>query len=171
MGSVASCCVTPSIWNRLLPGRTTATHWSGAPLPLPIRVSAGFLVTGLSGNRRIWILPPRLMNRVMATRAASICRSVIQPGSSTFRPKSPNASWLPRHAFPVIRPRCCLRYFTFLGINIKSALTLLAFSFWPNLLERAGLLRFALLGRQNFAFVNPALHPDDAVGGAGFGEA
>ncbi len=82
----ASCGVTPSISNRILPGRTTATQWSGAPLPLPIRVSAGFLVTGLSGNRRIQILPPRLMKRVMATRLASICRSVIQPGSSTFSP-------------------------------------------------------------------------------------
>ncbi len=51
-----------------LPGRTTATQWSGAPLPFPIRVSAGFLVTGLSGNRRIQILPPRLTNRVIATR-------------------------------------------------------------------------------------------------------
>ncbi len=35
---------------------------------------------------RIQILPPRLMNRVIATRAASICRAVIQQGSSAFRP-------------------------------------------------------------------------------------
>ena len=60
--------VTPSISNRILPGRTTATHSSGAPFPLPIRVSAGFLVIGLSGNNRIQTLPPRLMNRVMAIR-------------------------------------------------------------------------------------------------------
>lgn len=32
---------------------TRATQYSGAPLPLPIRTSAGFLVTGLSGNMRI----------------------------------------------------------------------------------------------------------------------
>jgi len=106
---------------RILPGRTTATQWSGAPLPLPIRVSAGFLVTGLSGNKRIQILPPRFTKRVMATRLASICRSVIQPGSMTFRPKSPNASEPPRHALPHMRPRCCLRYFTFFGINIISS--------------------------------------------------
>jgi hypothetical protein len=29
----------------------------------------------------------------------------------------------PRQAFPVIRPRCCLRYFTFFGINIKSVVS------------------------------------------------
>ena len=68
------------------PGRTTQTHCSGAPLPLPIRVSCGFLVIGLSGNTRTQILPPRLMNRVIATRAASICRSVSQQGSSAFSP-------------------------------------------------------------------------------------
>ena len=39
---------------------TTATQWSGAPLPEPMRTSAGFLVTGLSGKMRIQILPPRL---------------------------------------------------------------------------------------------------------------
>src|SRR5450755_1928165 len=105
----------------------------------------------------------------MATRAASIWRSVIQPGSSTLRPKSPKASWLPRHAFPVMRPRCCLRYFTFFGINIKSALSSQP-SALSEKLERASLLRFAFLGRQNFAFVDPALHPDDAIGGAGFGK-
>jgi len=43
------------------PGRTHATHPSGEPLPLPIRVSAGFLVKGLSGKTRIQTRPPRLM--------------------------------------------------------------------------------------------------------------
>src|SRR6059058_6411225 len=56
------------VFIRLFPGRTTATQPSGAPLPLPIRVSAGFFVTGLSGKRRIQTLPPRLTKRVMATR-------------------------------------------------------------------------------------------------------
>src|ERR1035438_7199200 len=85
-----------------------------------MRVSAGFLVMGLSGNRRIHTLPPRLIDRVIATRAASICRAVIQPHSSAFNPNSPNASDDPRQALPVMRPRCCLRYFTFLGINMGS---------------------------------------------------
>ena len=45
---------------------------SGLPLPEPMRVSAGFSVTGLSGKTLIHTLPPRLMWRVMAIRAASI---------------------------------------------------------------------------------------------------
>src|SRR5262249_9594699 len=85
----ASFSVTPSISNSTLPGRTTATHCSGAPLPLPMRVSCGFFVIGLSGNTRTQIFPPRAMKRVIATRAASICRSVSQQGSSAFSPKSP----------------------------------------------------------------------------------
>src|SRR5687767_11767724 len=68
----ARSSVTPSISNSTRPGFTTATHSSGLPLPLPIRVSAGFFVTGLSGNTRIQTLPPRLRLRVSATRAASI---------------------------------------------------------------------------------------------------
>src|ERR1700693_5851761 len=47
---IASCAVarsTPAISNITRPGFTTATHFSGAPLPLPMRVSAGFLVNGL----------------------------------------------------------------------------------------------------------------------------
>src|SRR4051794_2179327 len=111
---------TPSISNRILPGRITATHCSGAPLPLPIRVSAGFFVIGLSGNSRIQTLPPRLIKRVIAIRAASIWRAVIQPQSIAFSPYSPNAIEEPRHALPVIRPRCTLRYLTFFGINIES---------------------------------------------------
>ena len=34
---------------------------SGVPFPEPIRVSAGFVVTGLSGKILIQTLPPRLM--------------------------------------------------------------------------------------------------------------
>ena len=71
---------------------TTATQWSGAPLPEPIRVSAGFLVAGLSGKTRIQILPPRLTERVIARRAASIWRLVIQAGSWVARPYSPKAT-------------------------------------------------------------------------------
>src|SRR5450759_4981484 len=51
---------------------------SGWPLPLPMRVSAGFLVMTWSGKTLIQILPPRLTWRVMARRAASIWRLVIQ---------------------------------------------------------------------------------------------
>src|SRR5579872_4741288 len=118
---MASCAVarsTPAISNITRPGLTTATQRSGAPLPLPMRVSAGFLVNGLSGKMRIHSFPPRLMNRVMATREASICRSVIHAGSSALRPYSPKDNSPPRQALPLRRPRCCFRYFTFFGINI-----------------------------------------------------
>src|SRR5829696_9107703 len=100
------------------PGLTTATQYSGAPLPLPMRVSAGFFVTGLSGNMRIQILPPRLMCLVIAIRAASIWRSVIHAGSRLLSPYSPKLISLPRVATPVMRPRICFRCLTFFGINI-----------------------------------------------------
>ena len=74
---------------------TTATQCSGLPLPEPMRVSAGFWVTGLSGNTRIHTLPPRRTWRVMAIRAASIWRAVSQPGSSAWIPKSPKLTVVP----------------------------------------------------------------------------
>src|SRR4030095_3657264 len=100
------------------PGFSTATQYSGAPLPLPIRVSAGFLVTGLSGNIRIQILPPRLMCRVIAIRAASICLSVIHAGSRLFNPYSPKLISLPRVATPVMRPPLFFRFLTFFVIKM-----------------------------------------------------
>src|SRR5207249_6509217 len=117
------------------PGFTTATHSSGFPLPLPIRVSAGFFVTGLSGKIRIQILPPRLRLRASATRAASICRLVTQPGSSAFSPYSPNASVAPRCAVPRIRPRWAFRYLTRLGISTRGV---------PSGFRRRGAQHFAL---------------------------
>src|SRR5690348_1465148 len=129
IASVAEARSIPDISNIISPGLTTATQRSGGPLPLPMRVSAGFLVNGLSGNTRIQSFPPRLMKRVIATRAASICRSVIHAGSSAFKPYSPNASAEPRHALPLRRPRCCFRYFTFFGINMIQCPWPLAISF------------------------------------------
>src|SRR3954470_2416398 len=84
--SFASTSVTPSISKRIRPGRTTHTHSSGAPLPLPMRTSCGFLVIGLSGDTRTQIFPPRLVEPGLATRGASICRAVIQQGSRALRP-------------------------------------------------------------------------------------
>src|SRR5690348_10517463 len=101
------------------PGRTTATHFSGLPLPEPMRVSAGFCVIGLSGKMLIQTLPPRRTWRVMAIRAASIWRAVIHPGSSAWIPYSPNVTSVPPLAWPVMRPRCCLRCLTLRGINIS----------------------------------------------------
>src|SRR5262249_72590 len=86
IASLATSGETPAISNSILPGLITATHPSGEPLPEPMRVSAGFLVYDLSGKTRIQIWPPRRTWRVMARRAASICRLVIQQTSSACRP-------------------------------------------------------------------------------------
>src|SRR3990170_2668409 len=86
IASRAISSVTPSISYRIRAGLTTHTHSSGAPLPLPMRVSAGFFVIGLSGKTRIQIFPPRLTWRVMAIRPASIWRAVIPPGSIACKP-------------------------------------------------------------------------------------
>src|SRR5579883_2508690 len=51
-----SSSLTPASSNITRPGLTTATQTSGFPLPEPMRVSAGFLVTGLSGKIRIQTL-------------------------------------------------------------------------------------------------------------------
>ena len=53
-------------------GFTTATQYSGAPLPDPIRTSAGFFVTDLCGKIFIYTLPPLLVYLVIAILAASI---------------------------------------------------------------------------------------------------
>src|SRR5689334_24295493 len=151
--SRATSSGTPSISYRMRPGFTTATHSSGLPLPLPIRVSAGFFVTGLSGKTRIQTLPPRLRLRVSATRAASIWRLVTQPGSSALRPYSPNDSVDPRYALPRMLPRWALRYLTRLGISMRS------------------LLRLRRRGAKHLALEDPHLHADGPVRGVGGGQA
>src|SRR6516165_12289945 len=119
MAARASGSSTPASSKSTRPGWTTATHSSGLPLPEPMRVSAGFWVTGLSGKTRIHTLPPRLTWRVMAIRAASIWRAVSQPGSSAWIPKSPKETAVPPFAAPVRRPRWVLRCLTFLGISMS----------------------------------------------------
>lgn len=59
--SLAVSSGTPAISNITRPGLTTAAQYSTVPFPLPIRVSAGFAVIGLSGKILIQTLPPRLM--------------------------------------------------------------------------------------------------------------
>ena len=90
------------------PGKVTVTVHTGRP----------GVVIGLSGNSRIHTLPPRFISRVSATRDASICRLVIQPGSSAISPKWPNATVLPRVASPLVRPLNRLRNLTRLGASI-----------------------------------------------------
>src|SRR6185436_1133119 len=100
-------------------GLITHTHSSGAPLPLPMRVSRGFLVYDLSGKTRIQILPPRLTWRVIAIRAASICWLVNQQRPIDFRAYSPKLISVLPFAVPAIEPRCTLRCLTLLGANIS----------------------------------------------------
>src|SRR6185437_9133620 len=76
MASRAMVSLTPLSSKSTRPGLTFATHHSGEPLPEPMRVSAGFFVSGRSGKTLIHTLPPRLMCRLMAIRADSICRLV-----------------------------------------------------------------------------------------------
>ena len=92
--SRATASVTPSTSNSTLAGRITATHDSSGPLPLPMRVSSGFLVNDFCGKTRIHILPWRFMLRAMATRAASICLVSSQHRCSAINPYSPKATLL-----------------------------------------------------------------------------
>src|SRR5260221_6342219 len=88
--SLAVAIVTPPASKRIVPGFTTATQYSGAPFPLPIRTSAGLRVIGLSGKIRIHTWPSRFIARVTATRAASNWRALIQPASIEFHADDPD---------------------------------------------------------------------------------
>ena len=59
--SRATSSDTPPISNMTRPGWTLAIQNSGVPLPEPIRVPSGFLVSGRSGKIVIHTRPPRLM--------------------------------------------------------------------------------------------------------------
>ena len=83
-----------------------------------MRVSAGFLVTALCGKMLIHTLPPRLIFLVIAIRAASIWRLVIQDASSACNPYSPNSISVPPLARPRILPRCGFLYLSFFGTSI-----------------------------------------------------
>src|ERR1035437_4271091 len=119
MASLASSSLTPASSNMTRPGFTTATHLSGEPLPEPMRVSAGFAVTGLCGKMLIHTLPPRLILRVIAIRAASIWRLLIHAQSSDCRPYSPNWTEVCPFDGPDLRPRCCFRCLTRFGSSIS----------------------------------------------------
>src|SRR5437016_4896129 len=99
------------------------------------------------------------MWRVIAIRAASIWRDVIQPHSVACRPKSPNAMSNPPLARPRMRPFCALRYLVLFGESIVLLLG-------PDGRRDSGAAR-----RQHLALEDPALHADLAVGGIRLGEA
>src|SRR3982751_5431058 len=116
-----------------------------------MRTSAGFLEIGLSGKMRIQTRPPRLMWRVIARRAASIWRAVRRPRAMAFRPNSPNETFAPRVATPLLRPFCSLRYFLLAGCSISHPGFAAGFLFAFGFRRRGGGL-FAL--RQHFALVD-----------------
>src|SRR5690606_9425800 len=116
--SWATSSGTPPTSKRMRPGLTTATKYSGEPFPLPMRVSAGFIVIGLFGKIPFHTFSTRFKRRGMAIRAASIWRRDLQPASSALMPKSPKASCAPRWAVPLTRPFCILRNLVRLGINM-----------------------------------------------------
>src|SRR6185437_15768361 len=113
--SRATSSGTPSISNMMRPGWTRAAQYSTAPLPLPIRTSAGLSVTGTSGKMRIHTRPWRFIWRVIARRAASIWRAVTRSGCSDFSPCEPKFSAVPPFDAPWMRPLNCLRYLVFFG--------------------------------------------------------
>src|SRR6185437_13657676 len=116
--SRATCSFGKDSSNITRPGFTLAIHHSGEPLPEPRRVSAGFLVSGRSGKMLIHTLPPRLMCRLMAIRADSICRLVMYACSSAWMPYSPKLTDVPPLAMPRCLGWCCLRCLTLRGINM-----------------------------------------------------
>src|SRR5438552_4044984 len=119
---------------------------------------------------RIQMRPPRLMWRVIARRAASICRDVSRPRPTAFKPYSPKLTLLPTVATPLLRPFCSLRYFLLAGCSIlrscsRPARPLGRFGC------RRGCSRRLRVVRQHFALEHPHLDADDAVSGARLGKA
>src|SRR5215469_13851159 len=66
----------------------------------------------------IHTFPPRRMCRVIAIRAASICRLVTYACSSAWMPYSPKATLVPPVALPCRSGRCCLRCLVLRGMSI-----------------------------------------------------
>src|SRR6516164_1622216 len=139
-----------------------------------MRTSAGFFETGLSGKMRIQIRPPRLMCRVMARRAASICRAVRRPRPTALRPYSPKLTLLPTVATPLLRPFCSLRYLRLVGCSMLRSRSCGARRAARRTLRRLGRGRRRLCGlrvvRHHLALENPDLDADHAVRGPRLGK-
>src|SRR5262245_4395301 len=126
----------------------TAAQYSGSPLPLPMRVSAGIAVTDLCGKTRMYKRPSPRMACEAVTRPASSASALSQPPSSDCKPNSPKATALPRVALPFTFPRWLFLNFTRLGI-------------W-------GIA--TLLGIQKVSVVDPDLDADMALRRLGLGK-
>ena len=150
--------LTPAISNITRPGFTTATQYSGEPLPEPIRVSAGFFGYGLVGE----YLYPDLTATLDVTghsHTGGLYLVAGDPGGLHCNEAILAVSdrccreW----AAPFMRPRCTLLRFTLLGINIVICLLTLSF----------GLLPWV----EHFALIDPNLYADTAVSGVCLGKA
>src|SRR6185295_15841535 len=136
-----------------------------------------FLLTGLSGKMRIQMRPPRLMWRVIARRAASICRAVRRPRPVAFKPYSPKLTLFPRVATPVLRPFCSLRNLRLAGCSTSGSCSCgrLAGFARRRLLGLGGRCadcaeqRLLVLGH-DLTLEHPDLDADDAVRRLRFGE-
>src|SRR5215470_1938877 len=117
---------------------------------------------------RIQMRPPRLMWRVIARRAASICRAVSRPRVTAFSPYSPKLTLAPTVATPLLRPFCSLRYFLLAGCSILRSCTL-AHSFRRLGLGHRRRLRLGVV-RHDLALEHPHLDADHPVGGLRLGE-
>jgi len=107
----------PSISNKTVPALILTPQCETFPLPLPILTSMGFAVIGIVGKTRIQSFPLRLSFRVMACRAASICRDDIVPDLIAFNPIEPKFSLFERKLALVNLPFCIFLYLVFLGCN------------------------------------------------------
>src|SRR3569833_573827 len=98
----------------------------------------------------IHTFPPRLMCRVMAIRAASICRLVTYAPSTAWRPNSPKTTLVPPLAMPRRFGWCCLRCLTLRGISIGNSAPLTRAG------RRSRLSRLLLGGRARRGLLLPA---------------
>lgn len=96
--------LTPESSNNIRPSLKRNTHLTTSPLPLPIRTSVGFWVTGTLGNTRIHSLPIRFTCFIMATLAASICEAAILQPQQLWRPNAPNSTRYPAFGLSCVRP-------------------------------------------------------------------
>lgn len=76
------------------------------------------LVLGALVKLKNIVKPEALIIALKETLPERHWREVIQDGSMAWRAKSPKFSVVPPFASPFMRPRCCLRNFVLLGLNI-----------------------------------------------------
>src|SRR5574340_620870 len=103
------------------------------------------------------------MWRVIALRAASICRAVSRPRPTALSPYSPKLTLAPTVATPLLRPFCSLRYFRLAGCSILRSRAPARRALRRLRRRRRRRLRFGVV-RQHLALEHPDLDADDAVG-------